>query len=103
MKEKLVRDKIQNLEDFEYRSFRNASSVEQLYFLAAKIKEEANEVHEAMYRGSKEQIAEELADLMEVIETVCDWAEITYKSVQDKQITKRKNIGSFKSFTLMEM
>lgn len=103
MKEKLVRDNTQDIEKFEHCKFRNASTVEQLYFLAAKIKEDANKVHEAMYRGSRAQIADELADLLEVIETVCDWADIKFKSVQNKQDFKRKFIGSYKSFTLMEI
>lgn len=104
MNEKLVRDKISKFseEKQDGRKFRQISNAEQLHFLAAKLREESLEVTDAMYNGTALQLTEELADVLEVIETICLWRGIRWDSVQLTQNFKREKKGGFGTFTAMQ-
>lgn len=85
MKEKLVRDKIAEFvlkERGEVLTTRIANSEELKQLLLNKIVEEAQEVFTAQ---TKESLAEELADLLEVIKSVAEKEDIV-----DKLFAKRE-------------
>jgi len=103
--EKLVRNKVIEFSNDkkDNRIFRTIPVAEQLHFLSQKIQEEALEVQDAMYNGTAEQLTEELADVLEVLETICLWRGIRWDSVQLAQNFKREKKGGFDKFVVMQL
>ena len=66
-----------------------------LQALSAKLVEEAREVQEAVKQGGREEMVKELADLNEVVETLCDLLGIDPKQVSETQQQRRKTRGGF--------
>ena len=62
-------------------------------FLLKKVVEEAHELKEAVTR---EHVAEETADLLELIDTVLEFHGLTLEEVRDVQTQKREKRGGFK-------
>lgn len=78
MNEKLIRDRIFEFvlkERGEVLTIRIANPDEMIFLLKQKIVEEAKEVFEA---NSKEELAEELADLLEVIKSIAEKENIVH-------------------------
>ncbi|MFN7038075.1 MAG: nucleoside triphosphate pyrophosphohydrolase [Alphaproteobacteria bacterium] len=92
--EKLIRDKMpeimrsKNIEVFE----RIMNQTEYLNALKAKLIEEANEVFEA---DSKEELAEEIADILEVIEALAEANNIKLSTIHEIKNNKRNLKGGF--------
>lgn len=95
---KLVRDKIVdniNGQDGKNATYRILGDDEYLYELNKKIIEEANEFVEA-------NDAEELADLMEVIETIIKVKNLTWDEVRKIQMEKKEKKGGFDNKIYLE-
>lgn len=94
MKEKLIRDKITDFV-FEQRgellTTRIADSKELVGFLRHKILEEAEEVFNA---NTKEELAEEMADLLEVMKSLAEQEGIT-DEIFSKRESKLLEKGGF--------
>lgn len=94
MKEKLIRDKIADFvlkERGEVLTTRVASSEELLQLLKNKILEEAEEVFKA---NTKEELAEEMADLLEVMKSLAEKENIV-EEIFLKRESKLLERGSF--------
>lgn len=94
MKEKLIRDKIADFvlkERGEVLTTRVASSEELLQLLKNKILEEAEEVFKA---NTKEELAEEMADLLEVMKSLAEKENIV-EEIFLKRESKLLEIGGF--------
>ncbi len=92
--EKLIRDKIVDFvlkERGELLNTRIASSEELLQLLRSKVLEEAEEVFKA---NTKEELAEELADLLEVIKAISE-KEAVVEQVFAKRESKYLERGGF--------
>jgi predicted house-cleaning noncanonical NTP pyrophosphatase (MazG superfamily) len=61
--------------------------------LKIKFMEEAQEVHDAKTR---QELIEELADVLEVVASLCDVHQFTMQDIVDAQIKKRAERGEFK-------
>ena len=98
---KLVRDKaLENLTAEGVLVYHQMLPKEQVELvLKDKILEEAKEVIEG---GSKEAIAEEIADLMEVVLTYMDHLCISIEEVEAIRAKKNESTGAFKSALYIE-
>ncbi len=97
MKEKLVRDKIAEFvlkERGEILNTRVASPEEYLQLLKNKLVEEAREVLKA---NTKEELAEELGDLLEVIRAIGVNQEINDNDLFNKREAKFLERGGFEA------
>lgn len=92
--EKLIRDglpammRAQGLQVFE----RRMDDAEFVAALKAKLVEEAAEAHDAV---SLEELAEELADVTEVIRALADAAGLSLADVEARRLAKRAERGGF--------
>ncbi len=98
VREKLVRDLIPSIieRDGQTPRVRVVSGDELEAFLRAKIVEEARELEES---GS----IEEIADILEVIEALIRFRNISWETVRDVQTSKRLERGGFDSGLVLEM
>ncbi len=92
---KLIRDKIPDLLENQgnYKIF--AHTMDDAAFLVSlkkKLLEESQEVVEAQTR---EELVEEIADVMEVINNLCKMNEITLKEVESVRLKKIEDKGGF--------
>lgn len=99
---KLVRDKIPEIvkkrtgNPVKFRIMK--SKKEYNKYLRAKIIEEAHELLEAK---NKTHVSEELADIMEIIDTVLDENNLTLKDIRAVQKSKARERGRFGEKILM--
>ena len=98
---KLVRDRIPEIIEKDNKTpiYREVSSDEKLRFLAAKILEESEELKEAIESGCINDMIEEMADLLEVIDEVkresqiCDL--VLSKTKKDKADKRGKFLNGY--------
>lgn len=66
-----------------------------IYYLAKKMEEESLEVLDAVISGSKTEVIEELADLIELIEVLKIKMKISSSEISKKRKDKNNKNGSF--------
>ena len=101
--EKLVRDKIPDIIDVDgdERNIRRFKDRDELLgFVRKKILEEAKEVTEAL---TKDDIAEELGDLLEIIEKYGDLQGITLIDMLKAAESKAERVGAFEEGYILEL
>lgn len=106
MKEKLVRDEIPRIiaEEKQEAVIRTEFDSERIQQLtAAKVLEEAQEVSEALLSGSNNELAEEIADLLEVIDKVIAISGVDYSSIYPMKLAKRTLKGGFNNNYVMRL
>ena len=64
--------------------------------LVDKIKEEAEEVCDAINRKDREKIIEEIADLYEVIDAIVDFHKLDYDKIEQIRAEKEIEKGAFR-------
>ena len=98
---KLVRDRIPEIiknrtgQDAETRIMEDE---EYLNFLMRKVEEEANELANA---EDKEHVVEEVADVLELIDTILEFNGLNMETVRKVQVEKAEKNGGFKKKILM--
>ncbi len=98
---KLVRDKIPEIVEGrtgKKTKFRIMGDEELSVYLLKKVEEEA---HELAGADEKEHLAEELADLLELIETIAGHNGLDMQEIKKVQREKAKDRGRFKKRILM--
>ena len=103
---KLVRDKIPEImksENHEPKIHVAANDVEFLQFLQLKLLEEINEFIDASKSSTKTEAEEELADVLEVIETLCQLMKYDVREVQMFKNRKKLENGGFSQRTLLDL
>jgi len=99
---KLIRDEIPEIikanNGIEIKTQTLEDDAEYLKFLLKKVTEEAHELANA---ESKEHLIEEIADVMEVIDTILDVNKVDRETVKKAQEEKRNKRGGFKKRLLM--
>ena len=91
---KLVRDQIPEIigKDNKVYDFYTLNYDDFLYQLKCKLVEEENEV---LCAKDHENLVEELADLLEVVECLLETTDISLSLVKQKQALKKEERGSF--------
>ena len=94
MKEKLIRDELvyDIIKQGRGDRLRTAKSTEIKTFLYDKLKEEVQEVIDSK---SKDELVEELADVLEVLYAILDYHEININQVRDMRQQKYIKRGGF--------
>lgn len=94
---KLVRDKIPEIikSNGEKAVTRSLSDEEYIIELNKKLLEEVNEY-------LKDDTAEEIADILEVIRAIINFKNITYEEVEEIRIKKLEKRGGFKEKIFLE-
>lgn len=102
---KLVRDKIPEIMRLKQQAslVRTAASDEEyFYFLIKKLVEEVNEFIEACSSESSDNDPEdEVADILEVIDTICKFRDFNMGNIQSKKTKKYMERGGFDSRVLL--
>ena len=98
---KLVRDNIPTIIEADGKSCKTSilSSSEYIVALKKKLIEEAKEVVEA---EDKEDLMRELADVMEIVNSIETYYQIDPNLVEEKRIAKGKKNGHFKDRIFLE-
>jgi predicted house-cleaning noncanonical NTP pyrophosphatase (MazG superfamily) len=101
--EKLVRDHVPGLLKRQGVGFRlrTATEIEAGRWLARKLVEETTEVAEAAVE-SRPDIAEEIADVLETIDALREWAGIGPDELDRVRREKRATLGGFNGRLIME-
>ncbi len=105
---KLVRDKmpaiIESEEPGKFKFYESLSIVESRQLLAAKLREETEEIIEEMEKESVccDSLKEELADLQEVIDIVASCNFIPADALRRKKNMKAMKKGGFSKLIVME-
>lgn len=91
---KLIRDKIPQIieangESYEVRTMGKGEFEKEL---KRKLVEEASELRKA----KKEDLVNEMADVLELLKAIAGFYRIDFKLIEEKQIKKRKERGSFR-------
>lgn len=91
---KLVRDNIPVLMDKKNKEYPiiTVTQEEQIVYLKQKLVEEAKEVFKAK---TKEETMEELADVLEVIDAICNFIPIDSELVLEAKANKKAERGGF--------
>jgi len=94
---KLVRDKVPEIISNEGKSPVTHTATEKEYWekLKDKLKEEVNE-----FAASEEE--EELADILEIIHSICDYRKINKKQLELIRVKKARQKGKFKSKIILD-
>lgn len=95
---KLVRDKTDEIVKGkgDLRFFSETSDTASLVaLLAEKVKEEADEVHEAVWMGDRTHLIEEIGDLSEVLHALAEELGISEQEIWDSASSKRMRRGGF--------
>lgn len=94
---KLVRDKsVQRMEnEGALVMWRELEQPQRIPHLLKKLNEEQLEVHSAFAMGNREQMANELSDLMDVIHALADAADIPMADVMQHSEDKKRSRGGF--------
>lgn len=102
MKEKLIRDRIPEImySSGSVPKTRILDTQEFILKLKEKLLEEANEV---LQTTTKEQLTEELADLLEVLHTLSQTMNISEIDLQTTQQQKRQKRGGFSKQLCLEL
>ena len=98
---KLVRDNIPNIikQNNQIPSTKILNDEDYLHHLKLKLVEEANEVNNST---SKKELANELADVLEVLEALINASDISYDEVLKIKDKKTKTNGKFENKILLE-
>lgn len=98
---KLVRDKIPVIIQASGKRciVRIAEKDERLCYIAKKLHEEAQELTSAI---TKEAVQEEIADVMQVLDTIALLFGITREEIETTKKTKNEKRGSFEKFIILE-
>ena len=98
---KLVRDNIPTIikQNNQIPTISILSDKDYLHHLKLKLVEEANEVNNST---SKEELASELADVLEVLEALIIASDISYDDVLKVKDAKAKTNGKFENKILLE-
>lgn len=98
---KLVRDFIPTIiaENGKSCKWHVADEEERLILLARKIKEETTELTNAI---TKDEVIEEMADVLEVMEAIAKMFNITLNEVTTKKYEKQLDRGAFDNFIVLE-
>ena len=98
---KLVRDNIPDiiLNNNQTSTTRTLNNEEYLHYLKLKLIEEANEANNS---SSKEELTNEIADVLEVIESLLKASDISYDDVVKIKEEKAKTNGKFDKKILLE-
>ena len=98
---KLVRDKIPEIIEKASKKPITHIADESEYWdkLKLKLQEEVDEVLEA---DSPEEVKEELADILEVINAICDFKNIDKKDLESLRIKKAEERGGFKDKIILD-
>jgi predicted house-cleaning noncanonical NTP pyrophosphatase (MazG superfamily) len=102
--EKLIRDKIPEIMKLKGQNpiIKIIETDKQyFFFLKEKLLEEANELIEACHLKSKNKAEEEIADILEVIETLIDFKKLNVQEVLNKKKLKKKSRGGFSKRILL--
>ncbi len=99
---KLVRDKIPQIIENQGNTceFKVLKDEEMNHYLSLKLIEECTEVVEAKTQESKK--IEELADVLEVIKTMCSYMGVKFEEIEEKCKLKRKSRGGFENKIFLE-
>jgi predicted house-cleaning noncanonical NTP pyrophosphatase (MazG superfamily) len=102
---KLVRDKIPEImiANKQLHKIRIIKDNKE-YFneLIKKLLEETNEFIEAAQTNDSIEAQNEIADIFEVIETICDFKKYNKDAIQDYKAQKRRDRGGFKKKIFLE-
>ena len=98
---KLVRDNIPDiiLNNNQAPTTKILNNEEYLHYLKLKLIEEANEANNTT---SKEELTNEIADILEVIESLLNAADISYDNVMKAKDDKAKKNGKFDKRIFLE-
>ena len=98
---KLVRDNIPDiiLNNNQTSTTRTLNNEEYLHYLKLKLIEEANEANNS---SSKEELTNEIADVLEVIESLLKTSDISYDDVVKIKEEKAKTNGKFDKKIVLE-
>ena len=99
---KLIRDMIPliAMSDGVQLDIRSANDEEFMFYLKEKLREETEELIEAIGSGDRDHIREELADVYEVLKTVSDQYRIG--SLEDIARHRRSARGAYNNRTLLD-
>lgn len=91
---KIVRDRVQEIIAERGGSivFHELNEKEKIEALKKKVCEEADEI---LSSSTKEELIEEIADLFEIVATLCKTVSISHDDIEKKQENKRINRGGF--------
>lgn len=98
---KLVRDKIPELLDKKGGETETEvlDNKKYIIFLAKKLREECEEIISA---GSKQNLTEELADLVEVIQAISKVNDIDFMEIENIRLAKKEKYGGFEHKILLK-
>lgn len=103
--EKLIRDKLLTLKSAREagKQLRIAGEEEKKDFLMQKLKEEVQETLVEMEINNVSKITEEVADVLEVLESILSQYKISKKDLNQVKSQKKKNKGGFKKFFILKL
>lgn len=103
--EKLIRDKILSFSQAKKdgRKIRKASKEEMPHFLQKKLTEECQEVNQEIEQANKAALMEELGDVLEVIEEICQFYQLDYQQVLQIKQNKKDKKGSFSEHYILDL
>lgn len=98
---KLVRDNIPSLQKKEgaETTYRTLSTEEHALQLRTKLVEEAGEVNES---ATRKELVSELADVLQVLESLCEAEGVSLDEVRKAQADKRDHAGAFNDRVFIE-
>ena len=99
---KLVRDKIPQIikknEDIDVDLKCVKGTSEHLTYLQQKVVEESSELKNAK---TKENLVEEIVDVLEIIDTICEIEDISKENIKQVQTEKKQQRGGFEGGIVM--
>ena len=103
--EKLIRDKLLTLKSAREagKELRIAGEEEKKDFLMQKLKEEIQETLVEMEVNNVSKITEEVADVLEVLDTILAKYKISKKDLKQVKSQKKKTKGGFKKFFILKL
>lgn len=101
MNSKIVRDNIPSIikQSGQKALIHFANHEEKIKFLKLKLVEEAQEAEKTY---SKKNLIEELADMLQVMKSLCEELNIDFIKIEEKRIQKAKRRGEFKKAYILK-